>query len=80
MGLRAFLAVPVENETVLSRLRVILDELRSQRGVRPVPAHQLHFTLKFFEDLDEQEILLVRAAVERAAAEAEAPFVRSTGA
>jgi 2'-5' RNA ligase len=68
MGLRVFLAVPIFDGAVIDRLRALLDELRSLRGVRPVPPHQLHFTLKFFEDLDEGKLPAVRSAAERAAA------------
>jgi 2'-5' RNA ligase len=68
MGLRVFLAVPVADEAVLSSLRALLSELRSLRGVRAVPPHQLHFTLRFFEDLQEERLPAVRRAAEYAAA------------
>jgi 2'-5' RNA ligase len=71
-GLRVFLAVPVAGEAVLTRLSELLDELRALRGVHPVPQHQLHFTLKFFESLAEGDLSAVRSAAARAAGDAAA--------
>ena len=71
-GLRVFLAVPVDDEGVLARLRPVLDELSAIRGIRSVPLRQLHFTLKFFESLEESRIPAARRAAERAAENAEA--------
>lgn len=71
--MRAFLAVPVGGEETLRRLRDGLERLEGIRGLRPVPVHQLHFTLKFFEELPDGK----RPAAESAAAKAaagSAPF------
>jgi 2'-5' RNA ligase len=65
--MRAFLAVSVEGEETVARLRALLSELRSVRGLRTVPPHQLHFTLKFFEDLPEAKVAVAKAAAARAA-------------
>ena len=78
-GLRVFLAVPVDGEAVVIRLRELLDEMRTLRGLRPVPPHQLHFTLKFFEDLDEGKIPAVRRAATRAAEHSELFSLRLSG-
>jgi 2'-5' RNA ligase len=66
--LRAFLAVDVEGEEMVARLRALLSRLREIRGLRAVPLHQLHFTLKFFEDLPDAELAAAKAAAARAAA------------
>lgn len=66
-GLRVFLAVPVDGEAVVIRLRELLDDMRALPGMRPVSLGQLHFTLKFFESLDEGRISAARRAAEKAA-------------
>lgn len=71
--MRAFLAVAVEGEEALARLRTLLSQLREIRGLRAVPPHQLHFTLKFFEDLPEAKVAAAKAAAARAAS-ASPPF------
>jgi len=65
---RAFLAVPVAGEETVVRLRALLSQLRDIRGLRPVSPHQLHFTLKFFEDLPEAKLAFAKEAAARAAA------------
>jgi 2'-5' RNA ligase len=70
---RAFLAVDVEGEETVARLRDLLSELRAIRGLRTVPLHQLHFTLKFFEDLPTDRVAAAKSAAARAAA-ASSPF------
>lgn len=72
-SLRAFLAVTVDGEETAARLGALLSQLRKVRGLRPVPPHQLHFTLKFFEDLPEAKLAAAKGAAGRAAAAA-APF------
>jgi 2'-5' RNA ligase len=64
---RAFLAVVVEGEETVARLRAILSQLREIRGLRAVPPPQLHFTLKFFEELPEVKVAAAKAAAARAA-------------
>jgi len=65
---RAFLAVPVVGDEVLVRLRALLSQLREIRGLRAVSPHQLHFTLKFFEELPEAKLPAAKAAAAKAAA------------
>ncbi len=72
--LRAFVAVPVAGEETISRLKALLSQLREVRGLRAVASHQLHFTLKFFEDLPEAKVAAAKGAVARAAAAA-SPFL-----
>ncbi len=71
--MRAFLAVSVAGEETVTRLRALLAQLREIRGLRPVPPHQLHFTLRFFEDLPEAKVSVAKAAAGRAAS-AESSF------
>ena len=66
--MRAFLAVVVEGEETVARLRALLSQLREIRGLRTVPPLQLHFTLKFFEDLPEAKLVAAKVAAARAAA------------
>jgi len=70
---RAFLAVPIGGGETLRRLREGLGRLEGIRGLRPVPSHQLHFTLKFFEELPADGVAAAKEAAARAAASA-APF------
>ncbi len=65
--MRAFLAVPVVGEGILGPLGALLSELRSIRGLKTVPSDQLHFTLKFFEDLQEAKLSAAKAASAKAA-------------
>ncbi|MFI5180531.1 MAG: RNA 2',3'-cyclic phosphodiesterase [Thermoanaerobaculia bacterium] len=65
--MRAFLAVVVEGEETVARLGALLSELRAIRGLHAVPPHQLHFTLKFFEDLPEAKVAAAKGAAARAA-------------
>lgn len=65
--MRAFLAVAVEGEETLARLKALLAQLREVRGLRAVPAHQLHFTLRFFDDLPDAKVAAAKAAAARAA-------------
>jgi len=70
---RAFLAVPVGGEGTLPRLGEWLGLLEGIRGLRAVPSHQLHFTLKFFEELPADRLAAAKEAATRAAASV-APF------
>ena len=65
---RAFLAVAIEGEETVARLRAVISQLREIRGLRAVSPHQLHFTLKFFEDLPEAKLASAKEAAARAAA------------
>ncbi len=66
--MRAFLAVPIVGEDPVARLRGLLASLREIRGLKAVSPQQLHFTLKFFEDLPEAKLVGAKEAVARAAA------------
>lgn len=66
--MRAFLAVDVVGDAARARVGALLSQLRGIRGLRAVPPHQLHFTLKFFEDLAEARLAAAKAAAARAAA------------
>ena len=65
--MRAFLAVSVEGEETVARLKALLAQLHEIRGLRTVPLQQLHFTLKFFEELPEVKVAAAKAAAARAA-------------
>lgn len=53
---RTFLAVYPDAPT-LARVTALLERLRSRvDGVRWTPEHQLHFTLRFFGDLDRAQL------------------------
>lgn len=71
--MRAFLAVSAVGEEVLARLRELLESLHAIRGLKTVSPHQLHFTLKFFEDLPETKVAAAKEAAAHAAA-ASSPF------
>ncbi|HUM00723.1 MAG TPA: RNA 2',3'-cyclic phosphodiesterase, partial [Thermoanaerobaculia bacterium] len=63
----------VEGEEAGARLRALLSQLREVRGLRAVPHQQIHFTLKFFEDLPADRVAAAKSAAARAAAAA-SPF------
>jgi 2'-5' RNA ligase len=65
---RAFLAVDVVGEEARVRVGALLSQLREIRGLRAVSPHQLHFTLKFFEDLPDAKVAAAKGAAERAVA------------
>ncbi len=72
--MRAFLAISVSGSPALEEnFSSLLSELRHIRGLKGVAPHQLHFTLKFFEDLPENRLAAAKEAAARAAAGA-APF------
>ncbi len=60
--------MPVAGEEAVARLSALLSQLQGVRGLRPVPPHQLHFTLKFFEDLPDPMLPSAKGAAARAAA------------
>ncbi len=66
--MRAFLAVDVVGEKARAGIAALLAGLRPIRGLRAVPLHQLHFTLKFFEELPEARLAAAKEASARAAA------------
>ncbi len=68
--IRAFVAVPVEDPVVRRRLAGARSLLPELRGVRWVPEGQLHFTLKFLGETEEERVVAARAATVRAAASA----------
>jgi 2'-5' RNA ligase len=65
--MRAFLAVAVVGEEAVARLGALLSQLREIRGLRTVPPRQLHFTLKFFEELPDAKVAAAKSAAARAA-------------
>lgn len=72
--LRAFVAVPVEDPVVRRRLAGARSLLPELRGLRWIPEAQLHFTLKFLGDIDEERVGDARAATAAAARGGVPPF------
>ncbi|MHB8800255.1 MAG: RNA 2',3'-cyclic phosphodiesterase [Thermoanaerobaculia bacterium] len=72
--IRAFVAVPVEDVVVRRRLAGARSLLPELRGVRWVAESQLHFTLKFLGDLEEERAGAARAATAAAARAATGSF------
>lgn len=71
--MRAFLALEFSDQ-IKSAIGDLAERLRfSARGAKWVPSNQLHLTLKFFEDIPQEKIPEVDAAVTAACREAR-PF------
>ena len=77
--IRAFVAVPVEDPVVKRRLAGARSLLPELRGLRWIPEAQLHFTLKFLGDVDEDRIGDARAATLAAARGSGPPFRLALG-
>ena len=73
------MAVPIAGEEAVLRLKALVSQLREIRGLRTVPPHQLHFTLKFFDDLPEARIASAKGAAERTAASSPAVALSLSG-
>jgi 2'-5' RNA ligase len=65
--IRTFVAVPVEDAVVRRRLAGARSLLPDLRGVRWAAERQLHFTLKFLGDVEEERIEAARRATAAAA-------------
>lgn len=65
--IRAFLAVPVEDPVVRRRLAGAQSLIPPLRGLRWVPEAQLHFTLKFLGEIEDDRIEAAKAATLAAA-------------
>lgn len=59
---RVFSAVDIEDEKLLDRLEEIRETLNL--GFNPVEREKMHITLEFFEDINEDEIELVKQAID----------------
>jgi 2'-5' RNA ligase len=66
--IRAFVAVPVEDPVVRRRLAGARSLVPPLRGLRWVPEHQLHFTLKFLGEIEDGRVEAAKAATFAAAA------------
>ena len=67
-AIRAFVAVPVASRDLLVRLGDVRRPLPRVSGVKWIPTHQLHFTLKFLGDVAPERLLAAQGAVSEAAA------------
>jgi 2'-5' RNA ligase len=65
--IRAFVAVPIEDPVVRRRLEGARSLLPPLHGLRWVPPGQLHFTLKFLGEIEEERVADARACVAAAA-------------
>lgn len=72
--IRSFVAVPVEDAVVRRRLAGARSLLPELRGVRWTAERQLHFTLKFLGDLEEEQLADARRATAAAARAGPASF------
>ena len=70
--IRAFVAVPVEDPVTRRRLAGARSLVPPVHGVRWTPEAQLHFTLKFLGEIEEERVADALRATRRAAAAA--PF------
>lgn len=68
---RAFVAVPVEEPVTLRRLAGARSLLPDLHGIRWIPPGQIHLTLKFLGEIEEERIDAAKAATARAARTAE---------
>lgn len=59
---RVFSAVDIEDEKLLDRLEDIRETLNL--GFNPVEKEKMHITLEFFKDIDEDEIDLIKKAMD----------------
>ncbi len=66
--IRAFVAVPVEDPVVRRRLAGARSLLPPLHGLRWVPESQLHFTLKFLGEIEDDRVEAAKAATAVAAA------------
>ena len=78
--IRAFIAVELD-ESVKARIAHIIESLRRERieGLRLVRPEGVHLTLKFFGDIDEQQVAAITDAMSSVAAR-HAPFNLTLGA
>ena len=65
--IRAFVAVPVEDPVVRRRLAGARGLLPPLHGLRWIPEFQLHFTLKFLGEIEEERVEAAKAATTAAA-------------
>ena len=76
--IRAFVAVPVEDPVVKRRLAGARSLVPPLPGLRWIPESQLHFTLKFLGEIEEERVAAAKAAasaVSRARTEGPGPAV-----
>jgi len=59
---RVFSAVDIEDEKLLDRLEEIRETLNL--GFNPVEQEKMHITLEFFKDVNEEEIELIKQAMD----------------
>lgn len=71
--IRAFVAATVEDAVVRRRLAGARSLLPPVPGVRWIPEGQLHFTLKFLGDVEDESVPVAREAI-RAVATGAGPF------
>jgi len=76
---RAFVAVPITGEEAVTRLRALLSQLRGIRGLKAVPPQQLHFTLKFFDELPGARVASAKSAAARTAGSSPAVSLSLSG-
>ncbi|MBK6405600.1 MAG: RNA 2',3'-cyclic phosphodiesterase [Holophagales bacterium] len=65
--IRAFVAVPVEDPVVKRRLAGARSLVPPLPGLRWIPESQLHFTLKFLGEIEEERVAAAKAAASVAA-------------
>lgn len=54
--MRCFISIDVEDETARDNLVSFIDKLREFNGIKPVSPENLHLTLLFLGDVDEQDV------------------------
>ncbi len=72
--IRAFVAVPIEEGVVRRRLLGARSLLPPLQGLRWIPEGQLHFTIRFLGEIEEERVSAARTATATAAAAVSVPF------
>ena len=74
---RVFSAIDLESEELKDELERVRDRL--DLGFRPVSKHRMHITLQFFRDVDTEEIIELKEAMDEAKKDSFSAEVKGVG-